>query len=255
MKLCSVCKKPLGPKNRTGLCNPDFNRQRAADPVHRAKLSVAMKSRLAHDPVLKEEFRARALALRDLPQTKAAKRARWMAEKPWIKGNECRPAGSEARRRAGVRQSSTLLADIPPHLRSEYRRLTVSKLIPAAEARAMIAEQHELEMARWRRAIGAEPKPLPLPPPGCDAIDGVATMMGFARDDIFGPSRSYPLVDARALIAVLLRAKGMTFAAIGAAMHRDHTSIVHLVQTFGKRAARNPKIAAVIAQLSMQEAA
>jgi len=62
----------------------------------------------------------------------------------------------ESRALGGKRQSDKKLAGIPHELRDEYRYLTKNKGIPAAEARAAILAQHETEMARFRREIGAK---------------------------------------------------------------------------------------------------
>ena len=52
----------------------------------------------------------------------------------------------EVRKRAGAKRSATVLRDIPPHLRDEYRALTRSGNVNAAEAKQIILDQFKRQM-------------------------------------------------------------------------------------------------------------
>lgn len=54
-------------------------------------------------------------------------------------------------------------------------------------------------------------------------------------EEVRGARRHKPLVDIRQKIAIELREKGYSYPAIGDIMHRDHTSIIHLVKWRGER--------------------
>lgn len=58
----------------------------------------------------------------------------------------------EVRKRAGLKRTATVLRDIPPHLRDEYKALIRSKLIPAAQAREIILGQWKADIARRNSA-------------------------------------------------------------------------------------------------------
>lgn len=165
---CKDCGTGLGARNRSGFCrrcvgkanlsNPESarkiaeaHRRRMASPEVRAALSRKMRARLAADPELREGYVARMIAANSSPACDAARRRRWAAERPWEKGNAAQPAGSESRARAGRQISATRLAWCPPHLRQLYRELTQIKRLKASEARQVIEEQAEAEMARFRR--------------------------------------------------------------------------------------------------------
>lgn len=169
--VCLDCGTELGARNRSGFCRrcvgranlrkpgirvkiAEKNRERMASPEVRAEMSRRMKLRLAADPELREKYVATMRKANQSPACYAARRRRWAAEKPWIKGNEAQPAGSEPRQRAARAISATRLSWCPPHLRDEYRFLTEIKRLLAAEARQMIEDQHEVEMTRWRREHG-----------------------------------------------------------------------------------------------------
>lgn len=51
---------------------------------------------------------------------------------------------------------------------------------------------------------------------------------GYSMNEILSRRRQSELVDAREVIVKALLKKGYTFSAIGRAMNRDHTSIIHL---------------------------
>lgn len=62
-------------------------------------------------------------------------------------------------------------------------------------------------------------------------LDVVAKRTGIPVAEITGGSKQWEKVHARRLVAVGLRELNWAYPAIGRALGRDHTSIVHLVQT------------------------
>jgi chromosomal replication initiation ATPase DnaA len=56
----------------------------------------------------------------------------------------------------------------------------------------------------------------------------------FRVAQILGPRRDRDLIQARAALACKLRQDGYSLKRIGQAMNRDHTSVLHLIQKYGK---------------------
>ena len=61
----------------------------------------------------------------------------------------------------------------------------------------------------------------------------VAYDTGWTVAQLKSPKRTAAMVNARALVAIEARHLGFSYPAIGRALNRDHSSIVHLVQTRG----------------------
>lgn len=82
-------------------------------------------------------------------------------------------------------------------------------------------------------------------------IKKVARIFGISVSGLIGTSRKRVYVDARCVITKVLRGQGWTFPQIARLFPRpetslgymDHTSIVHLDQTWDIRAKRNPLVA------------
>jgi hypothetical protein len=62
-------------------------------------------------------------------------------------------------------------------------------------------------------------------------LEEIATAGGATLTLLRGPSRSRPLVELRRAAARYLRSRGCSLPEIGAALNRDHTSILHLLRT------------------------
>ena len=152
---CLDCSAALGPKNKTGLCRRcgtiRFNKREGAG----AQISATLTRKYRTDPVYRERNAAHLRAIVQRPEVKAAKSAAMKAGRIWEMSRPFMEAGSLARQRAGRAIRENLLGWCPFELRGEYRSLIKSKKIPAAEARRIILEQHETELARFRRSIGA----------------------------------------------------------------------------------------------------
>jgi hypothetical protein len=59
----------------------------------------------------------------------------------------------------------------------------------------------------------------------------IAKKRGLKMDDVLGKGRSEPEVACRAVMAHYLRSRGLSFPRIGQMLNRDHTSILHLINT------------------------
>lgn len=134
--ICSRCPAAIGPRNKTGLCRRCGVRRSLEDPLKLQRVRETLRCNSA------------------TPQATAARRAAAIRDRVWEKGIAACPAGCPARIRAGRRQSDTKLAAIPRELRADYRRLMFTSKLPATEARRVILDQHEHDMAAFRRGIG-----------------------------------------------------------------------------------------------------
>jgi hypothetical protein len=59
----------------------------------------------------------------------------------------------------------------------------------------------------------------------------IASKRGLKLENVLAKGRSEPEVACRAVMAHYLRGRGMSFPRIGQMLNRDHTSILHLVNT------------------------
>jgi hypothetical protein len=238
-RLCP-CGAVLHSKNQSGLCLKHMLEQRNADPERIAIKVAALKRRFATDPELKEAQRRRARGLHLLPQSKEAKRRRWTPEFQ-RKGVEALKAMPEVRAAAVARMSATKLAWCPPHLRDDYRHLTQRMALPAAEARRMIEDQNEMELARWRRSIGVHveadhvlvPEPAPVitkSRPQDQAFELATQLFDVTEDEILGPARHRRIMLARYALAVGFRQAGYSTTGVADALNRgDHNTAMNLL--------------------------
>lgn len=76
-----------------------------------------------------------------------------------------------------------------------------------------------------------------------DTLDAVAEDFGIRVGDLIGPSREGYLVDARAVVVMLLVSKGWSAPQIGRMLgNRDHSTILNLRDKFSIYAARNGRV-------------
>lgn len=73
-----------------------------------------------------------------------------------------------------------------------------------------------------------------------DIIAFVARSAGITMSDIRGTVKSRIFVRARAVVSVVLRERGLSFTKIGGYLCRDHSTIVHAVNTFAERYKDDP---------------
>lgn len=203
---CADCGTSLGQRNTSGYCGRHVGAANMRRPGARAYQVHRLRLRYAGDPELCAANADRLATAREMRDPEDL-RARWLAGRPWVKGNAAQPKGSAARRRMAASLSNTRLAWCPPHMRDRYRALT-KKGVRAAEARELILQEHEIEMRRWRRSVGIE-QPVDLTPSrGLLFIDRASTVAaewaGVAN--LWTGSKSVRLSRARwAVWLVLLR--------------------------------------------------
>lgn len=157
-RACSDCAGPITRHSKTGRCGPCSSRatlratmnkpevqaRRLAglkrahqDPQCRAEKSARMREHCKRPEVIEKR---RAAALRNYDKLLGSPQARAALSRPEV----------AAKRSASL--SATMLADIPPEWRDEYREIAQRRRKKAAEARAIIAQRiaaaREAERAR-----------------------------------------------------------------------------------------------------------
>lgn len=149
---CATCGGPIWMGNKTGYCRKHVGAALSASPEHAAKISAGLRRKMALDPVYREECRERARKNCASPKLReaAAKAARTSGA--WRKALEA--ATPESYALGAKRSADTKLAWCPPELRDFYNDLK-AKGIRAPEAKRLTLEQHEAEMARFRRKLEA----------------------------------------------------------------------------------------------------
>ncbi len=152
---CTACGKALAvnPRRKGTRCRPCATSAVARDPAKRAKCSAAMKARLA-DPVERAKLVDRckrgwaAKFARD-PDARARLVETGRRVGSLNKGHSLTPAGSPARIAAAQKQSEFYMSWCPVEYRADYHRLVRSYRTPAAEARAMIEQQIDVDLGRY----------------------------------------------------------------------------------------------------------
>lgn len=144
---CKTCGKTLWKGNASGYCRKHIS------PERRAKMVAGINRKIQEDPIYLEKLKAQARKNAAMPghiekMAEAGKRAEtWRIA--------LAATTPESYKRAGRSLSERLMAWCPRELRDQYRHLNQSKKIKAAEARQMILDQHEKDMAEFRRKLSA----------------------------------------------------------------------------------------------------
>lgn len=152
---CS-CGKVLGSKNRSGYCRSCVAKKNNADPAIIAARKAGILRHHA-DPAVRAASAARLAAhlanMSDDERERRREHGRRMARdvlaKPEVRAVNRSP---EVRKRAGAKRTATVLADIPAHLRDQYKALVRSDAARAAEARRIVLED---AAASERRRLAA----------------------------------------------------------------------------------------------------
>lgn len=212
-RTCAECGATLGRNNGGGRCRQHTDW--TPSPETRAKISESRKRRFAADPAFKERQAEMARAAARSPRSRAASVANLKRTRAWIAGNAAQPRGSESRARAARNAALTRLAWCPPHLLGQYRAL-MKKDVKFAEAKRMILEQHEVEMRRFRRSIGAEPPPPPPLGAGVSFIDRASAVAARSADValLWTGNMDRPVVRARWAVFLALRRAGWNWTRI-----------------------------------------
>ncbi len=152
--VCQKCSAPLGRYNKSGYCRRHVSEFNLSRPEVRKRQREGIRRKHATDPAFLDDLRRRARALGEDPDVNHRRTRHFVHRRLWEKG--CEAARNPASRaKAGRSSSATKLAWCPPHLRKDYLHLVRGKRFLAAEARAFIEEQNEVEMRRWRASVGA----------------------------------------------------------------------------------------------------
>ena len=146
MTTCKTCPATINPRNQSGYCRKCWNRS----PDKRAKTIEACK-RAWRDPATRAKYVEAGKRNLNLPGVREKALAVLIERKTWeIARQHITP---EHRAKAARRGNDTKLAHIPRELRDEYKRLTRSLRYSAEEASALILDQHERDMARFRARL------------------------------------------------------------------------------------------------------
>lgn len=146
-RACITCGKPIGPRGKTGYCRKHHNQS----PESRAKRSEVMKRLWSTDPAYRDHMTTAGAANLRTETAVTRRAAAVKANRTWEKASAA--ITPEHRAKGALRNTETLLGHIPREYRDMYRVLTRNRRVPAAEAAAMIHEQHALDMARFRRKL------------------------------------------------------------------------------------------------------
>lgn len=238
MSGCKTCGKKLGSRNKSGYCTKHVAAATWALPGMREKQSEGLRRKMALDPAYRDALIARARALAADPETTHRRTRHFVENRVWEAGKAAQTP--EVRARAARSISAAHLAWCPPNLRSEYKELKAKNGLRKAEARRMIEDQHELEMARWRRSIGVVVEgdaiviPTPAKPakrPQDRAFKLATQLFEVTEDEIISPSREHRIMLARYALAKALQRAGWTTLTIADALNRgDHSTSVNLIQ-------------------------
>lgn len=236
--LCTGCAGPISRRNVSGLCRPCSLSAMNSDPDFAARVSAGIQTAMKKDPAKREAKRQAMLRIRATPKARESRRRVAQSIELWRLGNAAQPPGSPSRVLAGARGSATKLAWCPPELRDEYRFLTKKVRLKAAEARRMIEQQHELDMARWRRnVLGVEPDTLSdailfkkAPVVGIAyerAAIAIGNVLTLDMSDILGHNRASEIVRGRHCLMLALIRSGMQKTSVGRLLGRDHSTVIH----------------------------
>lgn len=157
---CSGCQRGISTQSKTGRCRSCVARHINSDPEIRAR-AAAGRAAFAAKPGVREQrianLAAHRLSMSEEEKARRRARGRFVYETVLnTPENRARANDPEVRRLSGRKRTETLLGWCPPHLRAMYRTLTITKRLPAAEAREIVLK----EAAREERARRAALSPL-----------------------------------------------------------------------------------------------
>ncbi len=147
MKTCAECGASLWKGNASGHCRKHISAE------SRAKMADGIRRKIKHDPVFLETLRGLARANSSKPGHMERMVAASVQAQTWREGLANVTPDSHAK--SGRTLSARRMAWCPPELRDQYRWLTATKKMKAAEAREIIIAQHEKNMAEFRRKLEA----------------------------------------------------------------------------------------------------
>jgi chromosomal replication initiator protein len=125
---------------------------------------------------------------------------------------------------------------------AERRKVAFRRQVREERKARLEREIENLALKIDTAIIGLTKKTGPRPRLATDTISAVAEYFDLSRADLTGTNRGAIYVDARAVVAVVMRERGLSFPQIGKFLNRHHTSIINLIAKFGKRAVANPRM-------------
>lgn len=112
-----------------------------------------------------------------------------------------------------------------------YRRHLKHGETPCDPCKEAATEDARQRRARQRKAAAqrawAEPVDNEAAATVAHLVVAVAVATGTDAHHIYGRRVDQPTADARHMVAYLARLEGLTWASIGKALHRDHTTAIH----------------------------
>jgi hypothetical protein len=235
MITCKTCNATLGRGNKTGRCKRCVGAWVASQPGWREKQRDGARRSLMENPERLADLRKRAKALGRDKSVSTKRSAHFIERRIWEMGSAAQGAGSAARIKAGKTLSETRMAWCPRELRADYFNLVRSKGMKAAEAKALILDQHKVDVSRFRRSLGDVDEPAnDWTPPDVDpalpleqrALAYAAKWAGVAVAQVTGPLRANNLVRARWIVMLTLRRQGWSLKSIAALLGlSDHTTV------------------------------
>lgn len=247
-RLCHKCDKPVSSQSVTGYCRACYARMLVNDPHHQKKMAAGLRIRFETDP----EFRARsAEQTRRNCQTPTARLARQACARALLADPEIR-----AKNIAAIR--ATKMRHIPEPMWSEYYHLTRQKRMPRAEATAIVLDEYRrIDPVAAAAFEGRNVVPIKPRLEGWrKLVADVAAAFGTNADEVFHGPQYSNIVDARAVVALVLHDQGVTFAEIGRRLCQfDHTIARYYIRSFAARCKKRPAVATVYAQFSSKRRA
>lgn len=158
MSACKECGGAVSSQSKSGVCracylkdplgynlkiNPDFERNRIA----------ALRAATMANPVWRDKIRAHCRKLASDPSIRAARSERAKRQRLHdlgFPGTQTKEAKDKSNRTRVARQ----MAWCPPHLLDDYKHLRRAYRMLAADAKAIILDQHEAELRRLRTKMG-----------------------------------------------------------------------------------------------------
>lgn len=150
-------------------------------------------------------------------------------------------------------------AEIDASVRHDEMRAEMTRRASAKLLRALWRDHSPiLRRLRGEQTPKRVRKPYEFDPPrrAIDIVGHVASAFGLDAEDITGKDRGAHLVDARSVVAKLLRERNHSYPQIGVVLGgRDHSTIINLIDKFDIYERRNPLVGMAFEELRIRRAA
>lgn len=247
-RLCHKCEKPVSKSSKTGYCRRCFAGLLSSDPHHHAKMIAAQRRLFATDPA----WRARkAEQVRKNCHTPEIRAIRSECAKRVLMQPEVR-----ARNLAAIK--AVRMAHVPEPMWDFYFYLTKKKRFRAAEATQLALEEYRRIDPEAAAAFeGSNVVPMGPVYTGWRAtVAHVAEAFGLTFDDVLSDSRIAPRPDARAVCAMIFIERGASLSKAAQRLgYNDHSTVVHMRDSWAKRCAKRPFVGEVYARFCAERLA